>query len=110
MYYLPCPPELRQGNSAVRNSFMVIMDRETTSPLQSLLLRVSSSLLASTGFIALVAFRAVPDGDPKGLGVMGVDRHIYSRYSQNVTSRVEQILSKINVNSFWSDHTLSYLL
>jgi cystathionine gamma-synthase len=41
-----------------------------------------------------VAFRALPDGDPEGLGATN---HIYSRYSQDVTSRVEQILSKINV-------------
>ncbi|OAX41723.1 cystathionine gamma-synthase [Rhizopogon vinicolor AM-OR11-026] len=42
-----------------------------------------------------VAFRAVPDG--------GAIDHIYSRYSQNVSSRVEQILSKIN-----QGHAITY--
>ncbi|OJA13577.1 hypothetical protein AZE42_09726 [Rhizopogon vesiculosus] len=40
-------------------------------------------------------FRAVPDG--------GAMDHIYSRYSQNVSSRVEQILSKIN-----QGHAITY--
>ncbi|KAG6335202.1 hypothetical protein ID866_3873 [Astraeus odoratus] len=49
-------------------------------------------------------FRAVPpDGDPDGLAAMNPHQHIYSRYSQNVTSRVEQILSKIN-----NGHAITY--
>ncbi|OAX41995.1 PLP-dependent transferase [Rhizopogon vinicolor AM-OR11-026] len=48
-------------------------------------------------------FRAVPDGDPEGVGAMNPGKHIYSRYSQNVTSRVEQILSKIN-----QGHAITY--
>jgi cystathionine gamma-synthase len=52
----------------------------------------------SLSIIIHVAFRAVPDGDPEGLGAMNPEKHVYSRYSQNVTSRVEQILSKINVS------------
>ncbi|KAJ8581399.1 cystathionine gamma-synthase [Rhizopogon salebrosus TDB-379] len=45
-------------------------------------------------------FRALPDGDPEGLGATN---HIYSRYSQDVTSRVEQILCKIN-----QGHAITY--
>lgn len=45
----------------------------------------------------LSAFRAVPAGDPSGLGAMNPDRHIYARYSQSVSSRVDQVLGKINV-------------
>ncbi|KAG2040336.1 Cys/Met metabolism PLP-dependent enzyme-domain-containing protein [Suillus americanus] len=41
-------------------------------------------------------FRAVSRGDPKEHGVMDHEKQIYSRYSQDVTSRVEQILSKVN--------------
>ncbi|KAG1834354.1 Cys/Met metabolism PLP-dependent enzyme-domain-containing protein [Suillus subalutaceus] len=41
-------------------------------------------------------FRIVSHGDPKGHGAMDPEKHIYSRYSQDVTSRVEQILSKVN--------------
>ncbi|KIL00907.1 hypothetical protein PAXRUDRAFT_821101 [Paxillus rubicundulus Ve08.2h10] len=41
-------------------------------------------------------FRAVPNGDPEGLGAMNPDKHVYSRYSQNVSSRVEEVLGKIN--------------
>ncbi|OJA18746.1 hypothetical protein AZE42_01646 [Rhizopogon vesiculosus] len=48
-------------------------------------------------------FRAVPDGDPEGVGAMNPGKHIYSRYSQNVTSRVEQILSKVN-----QGHAITY--
>ncbi|KAF8844886.1 cystathionine gamma-synthase [Paxillus ammoniavirescens] len=40
--------------------------------------------------------RPGPDGDPNGLGAMNPDGHIYSRYSQNVSSRVEEVLGKIN--------------
>jgi cystathionine gamma-synthase len=47
--------------------------------------------------IISVAFRAAPDEDLEGLGLLDSEKHVYSRYSQNVTSRVEQILSKINV-------------
>ncbi|KAF9227840.1 cystathionine gamma-synthase [Gyrodon lividus] len=48
-------------------------------------------------------FKAVPHGDPDGLGAMNPDRHVYSRYSQNVSSRVEEVLSKIN-----HGHALTY--
>ncbi|KAJ8585570.1 cystathionine gamma-synthase [Rhizopogon salebrosus TDB-379] len=41
-------------------------------------------------------FRAAPDDDLEGIGLLDSEKHVYSRYSQNVTSRVEQILSKIN--------------
>jgi len=47
--------------------------------------------------IIRVAFRAVPDVDLEGFGGLNSETHIYSRYSQNVTLRVEQVLSKINV-------------
>jgi cystathionine gamma-synthase len=43
------------------------------------------------------AFRAAPDDDLEGIGLLDSEKHVYSRYSQNVTLRVEQILSKINV-------------
>jgi cystathionine beta-lyase/cystathionine gamma-synthase len=41
-------------------------------------------------------FRNVSRGNPKGLGAIDHEKQIYSRYSQDVTSRVEQILSKVN--------------
>ncbi|KAH7889549.1 cystathionine gamma-synthase [Phlebopus sp. FC_14] len=41
-------------------------------------------------------FKAVPDDDPESLGAMKSDRHIYSRYTQDVSSRAEQVLSKVN--------------
>lgn len=44
-----------------------------------------------------IAFRAVISGDPNDLGAMDPGRHVYSRYSQSVASRVDQILGKINV-------------
>ncbi|KAG1855491.1 cystathionine gamma-synthase [Suillus tomentosus] len=47
--------------------------------------------------------RAVPYDDPERLGAMDPERHVYSRYSQNVTSRVEQILSKVN-----QGHAITY--
>ncbi|KAG2098532.1 pyridoxal phosphate-dependent transferase [Suillus cothurnatus] len=41
-------------------------------------------------------FRNVSRGNPKGLGAIDHEKQVYSRYSQDVTSRVEQILSKVN--------------
>ncbi|KAL4077322.1 Cys/Met metabolism PLP-dependent enzyme-domain-containing protein [Scleroderma yunnanense] len=41
-------------------------------------------------------FRAGPNCDPDGIGAMNPNRHVYSRYSQTIYSRVEEILSKVN--------------
>ncbi|KAF8559646.1 cystathionine gamma-synthase [Imleria badia] len=46
--------------------------------------------------ISVTSSKAVLGGDPHGLGAMDPDRHVYARYSQSVTSRVEQVLGKIN--------------
>ncbi|KIJ69056.1 hypothetical protein HYDPIDRAFT_105627 [Hydnomerulius pinastri MD-312] len=48
-------------------------------------------------------FRAIYDGDPEGHGAMQTDRHVYSRYSQTVMSRVEEVLGKIN-----QGHAITY--
>ncbi|KAF8447887.1 Cys/Met metabolism PLP-dependent enzyme-domain-containing protein [Boletus edulis BED1] len=42
------------------------------------------------------SFRRVPGDDLNGLGAMDPDQHVYSRYSQSVSSRVDQVLGKIN--------------
>ncbi|KIM65351.1 hypothetical protein SCLCIDRAFT_1212521 [Scleroderma citrinum Foug A] len=41
-------------------------------------------------------FRAPPNCDPDGIGATNPDRHVYSRYSQTIYSKVEEILSKVN--------------
>ena len=63
----------------------------------------------------LVAFRApVPQSnkpiDLEGFDVRNPERHIYSRYTQDISTRAERVLSKINVSAtlldpriYWAD-------
>ena len=51
----------------------------------------------------LLAFRAPNPADTDGSSAADIDmrnpsRHVYSRYTQQVSSRVEHILSRINVS------------
>ncbi|KAI6028472.1 cystathionine gamma-synthase [Pisolithus orientalis] len=48
-------------------------------------------------------FRSVPDGDPAGLANANPYGHVYSRYSQNVSSKVDEILNKVN-----KGHSITY--
>jgi hypothetical protein len=45
-----------------------------------------------------VAFRAPATKDIGEIDFRNPQRHIYSRYTQQVSSRVEHVLSRINVN------------
>jgi len=54
-----------------------------------------------------------PQDDPsplEDLDVRDPSRHVYSRYTQEVSTRVEHILSRINVKKFCTNTTLNFEL
>lgn len=60
-----------------------------------------NQLLAHQSITSVIAFRApAPWKENDGLEELNAwnpDRHVYSRYTQNVSTRVEKVLSKVTV-------------
>ncbi|KAH7921073.1 cystathionine gamma-synthase [Leucogyrophana mollusca] len=63
---------------------------------------VAPSISVTSTFRAPVP-NITADLDGEHVGAMDPNRHVYSRYSQNVSSRVEQILNKVN-----QGHAITY--